>query len=174
MGKIRIGSIFCICTLLIACLSSCEGRRLPWDYRDDRFSANICWQSSEGIAFMGEVAVEEGGGLRLCLSSPKVWEGVVVSRSQEETRVEFEGMTVKDVSLGEIDEVLDLLCPEGEIRIVTRTEWKGRRVLYGEIEKAGEEGEGIYELYLEEKTGVPLEIRRGERSVTFLTFRTGG
>lgn len=173
MGKIRIGSIFCLCAILIACLSSCGGRRLPWDYRTDRFFAKIGWRSSEGVSFLGELTAEEGE-LRLRLLSPTVWEGVAVSRSQTGTRVECEGMVVEEVSLGEIDEVLNLLRPEGEIRVVTRIEWKGRQVLYGEIEKAGEEGEGVYELYLEEKTGNPLEIRWGERSVTFLSFRAGG
>ena len=172
MGKIRIGSIFCLCALLLACLSSCGGRRLPWDYRTDRFSAKITWQSSMGVSFLGELTSEENGDIRLCLLSPKVWEGVVVSCSQAGTRVDCDGMRAEEVSLGEMDGVLELLRPEGEIRVVTRTKWQGRQVLYGEIEAMGEEE--IYELYLEEKTGVPLEIRRGEVSVTFLSFRAGG
>ncbi len=170
MEKIRIWRMICLFLLLGICLSSCGGRKPPMDYREDRFSARISWQSSEGVTLMGTLEAEEGE-LRICLLSPKAWEGVVVSHTQEETRVEYDGMVAEGVALGEIDEVLALLSPRGELRIITRGNWKGRQVLYGEIYQAGEEER--YELYLEEKTGIPLEIRRGERSVTFLSFRSG-
>ncbi len=173
MGKIRTGCVFCLVAVLLGVLTSCGGGRIPWDYRDHSFRAEIQWQSSVGIALTGELQVAKGDFPRdvtLRFLSPETMAGITLTRKDGVTSVALDGMKMEGAEVGDLLSVIDLLLPEGEMRAVTTTDRQGERVLYAEVIEIKEEEERIYEIYLEEKTGIPREIRVGERSVTLTSF----
>ena len=168
MEKIRIGVVILLAILLLLSLFSCH-RRIPWDYRESSFRAEIRWQSSAGTILTGELT---GGRdeFSLCFRSPPEMEGIVLTYSDGETTLTLDGMVAEGLEVGDWLSVRELIFPIGEMKAVALSEWKGERLLYAEVKEERSEGERIYEMYLDEKTGIPREIRWGDRSVEIVFF----
>lgn len=166
-----------LAVLTLLCGASCQRVHLARDYRTEPFWATVAWTVGEltvSAELTAEPSAVSGGTLRMELTSPDTLDGIVLTRAEGVWQVSCGEIVTEGSLWGELTAYAELAVPEGEVIPVCETTLRGESLLYAEIVHKTEEGEErVYELYVEAESGVPREIRSGERSLEILCFEVG-
>ena len=171
MRKLTVCLTLC---LLLGLLASCQPRPAsPPDYRTTGFTAELAWQA--GALSLCAVASVEGATdnaparvTTLRFTAPPALKGVVLSREAGAATVECHGMTASAEALEALWRTAQWLTASGTVTPVAITEQTGERLLYAE--RPTEDGEGVYGLYLDPKSGIPHQIRLGDETLEIRSF----
>ena len=169
---VKLKSILTGALLILLSLSciGCEGRLPhPSDYRASPFRLELS-AVREGVTISAEGSYSPAKSqdlpwdFSLRLTAPPSLEGLVLSRRDGVLSLSFEGLEVKNDTLGGLLSLFSLPVSEGELQGIARE----GDLLYAQI--AWEGDAPPTELWLDSKSGVPKRIKRGALSMEILFF----
>lgn len=161
--------------LLVALLlGGCVAPPALSDHRATGGVAELRWVSG-GVTVCAtvEYAPPSESGSRdvtLRFSAPSSLSDVTLSRKGGDLTCEASGMIVNHAPFYALMSAADLLCAEGILRYVSRTELEGMECFYAEIQPNDEEKETVG-LWIDPHTLTPRQIKGEELTLTVLSLK---